>query len=304
MENPIYHQGELEAQFRAGERNLSERNAKAVSNKITPGAVNFLQNQPFIIATTRNSAGEVYASAISGKPGYLKVINEQNIEIDTVLVTSNPMDVFWKNIKEDQSIGLLFIELSSRRRYRVNGKVQLAKGKLLISIHQAYPNCPKYIQQRQIKPSGEKVFSNKFLAGITLTEEIQKVISTSDTFFVGSSDSEGRLEASHRGGPRGFVVIEDSSTLLIPDYSGNSMFNTLGNFMVNPNAGLLFIDFENRRTLQLIGTSEIIWNQELNNSTGGTNRYWKFRLNRWMMFDNLIDLDWTFIEFSRFNPVG
>jgi uncharacterized protein len=304
MENQIYHQGELEAQLRAGERSLSERNAKAISSKIIPGAINFLQNQPFIIATTRNSANEVSVSAISGKPGYIRVIDEQNIEIDSFLVTSNPKDVFWKNIKEDPGIGLLFIELFTRRRYRINGSIQLHEGKILISILQAYPNCPKYIQQRQISVSGKKLFSSEMLTGTTFTEEIQKLVSTSDTFFVGSSDSEGRLDASHRGGISGFVVVEDSNTLVIPDYFGNSMFNTLGNFMVNPNAGLLFIDFEHRRTVQLTGTAEIAWSEELNNATGGTNRYWRFRLKKWIMFDNLTDLDWTFIEYSRFNPVN
>ncbi len=80
-------------------------------------------------------------------------------------------------------------------------------------------------------------------------------------------DSEGRasahpdhgVAASHRGGHPGFVHIINNRQLRIPDFTGNSMFNTLGNFVCNPYAGLIFIDFEQGRLLQLTGKAEILW---------------------------------------------
>ena len=38
------------------------------------------------------------------------------------------------------------------------------------------------------------------------------------------------------------------------------MFNALGNFTENPQAGLIFLDFESHRTLQLVGRPEVLYN--------------------------------------------
>ncbi|XLM22644.1 pyridoxamine 5'-phosphate oxidase family protein, partial [Chromobacterium piscinae] len=61
---------------------------------------------------------------------------------------------------------------------------------------------------------------------------------------------------SHRGGKPGFVKI-DGDTLTIPDFAGNGYFNTLGNLLRHPRAGLLFIDFSSGDTLQLAGRAEV-----------------------------------------------
>lgn len=60
-----------------------------------------------------------------------------------------------------------------------------------------------------------------------------------------------------RGGEPGFVRIDVAGTLTIPDYSGNRFFNTLGNLLVNPRAGLLFIDFAKGDLLQMTGHMEL-----------------------------------------------
>ena len=69
---------------------------------------------------------------------------------------------------------------------------------------------------------------------------------------------ERSMNASHRGGPPGFVEVVDDRTLRIPDYVGNSMLNTLGNLTVNPHAGLVVLDFGPNRTLQLTRRAEIL----------------------------------------------
>ena len=75
----------------------------------------------------------------------------------------------------------------------------------------------------------------------------------------------------------------DRATLRIPDYPGNSMFNTLGNLALNRNAGLAFPDFEGHRVLQLTGTADILWDQaDPANETAGTGRFWHFHLDSWL----------------------
>ena len=126
---------------------------------------------------------------------------------------------------------------------------------------------------------------------------------TADTFFVASAHPQFGIDASHRGGPQGFVNVLNEHTLRIPDYVGNSMFNTLGNFAANPKAGLLFLDFERGRTLQLIGRPEILWNQEdAEEESGGTRRFWLLQVERWYEMAVPATVRWEFLDYSPFNP--
>ncbi|WP_366524031.1 pyridoxamine 5'-phosphate oxidase family protein [uncultured Tateyamaria sp.] len=85
---------------------------------------------------------------------------------------------------------------------------------------------------------------------------------------------------NHRGGNAGFVKI-DGNTLTVPDFSGNFAFNTLGNFLVNPKAGLLFIDFASGDLVQLTGTVELLWDITPKIApVEGAQRAWRFHLTK------------------------
>ena len=86
-------------------------------------------------------------------------------------------------------------------------------------------------------------------------------------------------------------------------YVGNRMVNTLGSFTVNPRAGLLVLDFERNRTLQLIGCPEILWDlDDPANETGGTRRYWDFEVERWLETELPHALEWELLDDSPHNP--
>nr|WP_240480650.1 pyridoxamine 5'-phosphate oxidase family protein [Mycobacterium avium] len=78
---------------------------------------------------------------------------------------------------------------------------------------------------------------------------------------MGTSHPTSGNDASHRGGPTGFVHIEHDR-LWWPDYPGNNLFNSLGNVTVDPTTALLFIDFPTGTTLQLTGTATLVWEDE------------------------------------------
>jgi uncharacterized protein len=78
-----------------------------------------------------------------------------------------------------------------------------------------------------------------------------------DMFFLATADAEGRPSCSYKGGDPGFVRGLDEHTLAFPDYDGNGMFLSLGNALVNPEVGLLFVSFERRRRLRLNGTASV-----------------------------------------------
>ena len=129
------------------------------------------------------------------------------------------------------------------------------------------------------------------------------VIAKADTFFVASVHPERGVDASHRGGNPGFVTRIDDRTLRIPDYPGNSMFNTLGNFTANPRAGVIFLDFESHRTLQLTGRPEILYDVDgTETETGGTKRHWQFHIERWVEIGQAQQLDWSLLDYSPYNP--
>jgi predicted pyridoxine 5'-phosphate oxidase superfamily flavin-nucleotide-binding protein len=82
-------------------------------------------------------------------------------------------------------------------------------------------------------------------------------IESLDMFFLATADEHGRPTCSYKGGDPGFVRVLDPRTLAFPGYDGNGMFLSLGNALVNPEVGLLFVDFERRRRLRIGGTATV-----------------------------------------------
>jgi predicted pyridoxine 5'-phosphate oxidase superfamily flavin-nucleotide-binding protein len=77
-------------------------------------------------------------------------------------------------------------------------------------------------------------------------------------FFLSTADADGRPDCSFKGGSPGFVRVTGESELAFPDYDGNGMFKSLGNVLLNPNVGLLFIDLHERpRRLRVNGTATV-----------------------------------------------
>ncbi|MEA2322707.1 MAG: uncharacterized protein QOD81_2557 [Solirubrobacteraceae bacterium] len=75
----------------------------------------------------------------------------------------------------------------------------------------------------------------------TFNDEQREIIDNAPMFFLATADAEGFPDVSHKGGLPGFVKIVGPSTLAFPNYDGNGMFKSLGNVLVNPRVGLLFV---------------------------------------------------------------
>jgi hypothetical protein len=106
------------------------------------------------------------------------------------------------------------------------------------------------------------------------------MITHADTFFLGTIHPTRGADASHRGGPPGFVRV-DGDGVWWPDYPGNGMFNSFGNLAVDSTAALLFLDFGSGRTLHLSGTAEVEWTAPgIDGDDGGTGRRVRFRTER------------------------
>lgn len=283
-----YHAGELLVQQRLGERHLAERNGPAIRTTIAHSGALLMARQPLAIISSMGPNGQVWTSVLQGVPGFAHSPAPHHLVLDAKLLAVYAPDVLWTNLATHSAVSLLFIDFATRWRFRVNGHARAVAGGWVVDVEQAFLNCPQYIQPRPVVLPGTGTMSAvPRAAGLGLPAELAAWVSTADTFFVGSSDAHQALDTAFRGGPAGFVQVEAAGTLLVPDYAGNSMYNSLGNFEVNPAAGLLFLDAAGGRTVQFTGQAAVVWPgpdaEAPATPAGGPGRYWRFVPAAWVV---------------------
>ncbi len=123
--------------------------------------------------------------------------------------------------------------------------------------------------------AGERALQERFdsvrlagaVAGATMhdffTDRDRAFIERMEMFFLATSDDEGNLDCSYKGGDAGFVRVVDDQTLAFPWYDGNGMFMSAGNILRHPMVGMLFIDFENQWRMRVNGEARIDFDDPL-----------------------------------------
>lgn len=312
-----FHEGEIAVQERAGVRESARKVGGIVRSTMPPVAADFIAAQNFAVAGFADARGKVWASLLFGEPGFLTPRSDSLVAARPTIVDSR--DPLWRRLDEAPDglpLGLLVIDLAERRRMRANGTAyaNADNGAPGFDLHlsEVYSNCPKYIQARWISTDGDMTEGNiTEVTGEILDAQGRDEIRRADTFFIASRHPERGVDASHRGGLPGFVAIEDDRTLLFADYSGNRMFNTLGNLATNPEAGLIFVDWTTGSTLQLTGTAEILWEEETTALQakgfpliGAQGRAVRFQITGWRRAIRTGGFASHFMNYSPFNPVG
>jgi uncharacterized protein len=240
-----FHEGELEVQARAGVSDLAARVGRIINDTIPPAAMHFLAAQRVAVASSIDGDGRVWAALLTGAAGFARALDERTLSIVPLArneVFAGPM-------------GILVIDFATRRRMRFNGTARIDGDAIVVTMAEVYGNCPQYITPQEVRVPR---LATRETSG-ALSDEQQARIRGADTFFIGTAHPERGADASHRGGPAGFVRA-DAQRVAWNDFPGNNMFNTLGNLAVNPRCGLLFTDFA--RTLQLSGNARIHWEGE------------------------------------------
>src|SRR2546429_9587104 len=114
-----------------------------------------------------------------------------------------------------------------------------------------YHQGPRSPQDRSDpRPLADRI-DERFFSQATIDAADRAFIERMDMFFLASADAEGRPQCSYKGGAPGFVRVLEDHTLQFPSYDGNGMFLSMGNVAVNPNVGMLFIDFVSARPSRL-----------------------------------------------------
>ena len=299
-ESSLYHAGELEVQERAQVRQQAdELGEMMILPFIPPSANGFISRQRLAVMGTVASEGSVWASALIGDPGFLSLPDEQTLHIAAPAQEDDPV---WKNLSSKSRAGVLILDPGARKRMRVNGSARLTSTGISVTAEQVFTNCTKYIQRRVPIRSEANQSDRHSYRSRNLSAEQENWINRADTFFLATFHPEAGADASHRGGMPGFIVANSPNDLAWPDYSGNNMFLSLGNLLTYPRAGLLFVDFERGRSLQLTGEAETIWEPEQFRQFPGAKRLLKFRVNAVIETDSAFVQRWQMVEFSPVNP--
>lgn len=293
-----WHAGErrLQAQVGVLER-MQAFGQKVIRDHMPEQHRTFYAQLPFIVAGAVDASGSPWATLLEGAEGFVSSPDPRHLLIDARARDDDPAG---PGLTSGQAIGLLGIELHTRRRNRLNGLIgQAADGRLEVVVEQSFGNCPQYIQLREY--TRVQAQPQPRIDASTLDAYTTAMISNADTLFVASYvDQPGgqrAVDVSHRGGRPGFVRVE-GNRLSIPDYAGNLHFNTLGNLLENPVAGLLFVDFATGDVLQVSGRTEVILQSPLINAFEGAERLWTLDIEQVVLRRAALGLRWAFEEYA------
>jgi hypothetical protein len=250
-----FHPGELAVQRRAG----VEAAAARLTGMLAPadlggGLGRFLAGRTYAAMTARDRDGRLWVSPLAGPAGFLAPDGPTRLEIAAAPGSGDPLG----GLPADQPVGLLVIEYAARRRARLNGRlVEVAPDRLVVQVQEAYGNCPQYIPPRPLPPLSAQ--HGPVQVRPRLSEEDARLVSAVDTAVLGTIHPDRGGDASHRGGPPGFLRAESPTGIVWDDLPGNQMFNSLGNLLVDPEAALLLVDPVSGRPLRLSGRAEVAW---------------------------------------------
>jgi len=300
-----FHAGEQKIQSLAGVRDRIELRGRAVIRNYMPEQHRaFFAALPFLVVGLADQNGHPWATTLSGPPGFMKSAEASLLSIEAWLDPGEPL---YSCIRDGAPIGGLGIELSTRRRNRINGRIEnctINEG-FSIRVQQSFGNCPKYIQARNEQPSLRSKPASKSRMASHLDDSEVSFIAGADTFFIASrsaqldqAESSQGLDVSHRGGLPGFVRVVSRTELCFPDFSGNLLFNTLGNLAADARAGLLFIDFQSGRMLHIIGRASISWDIPETVQSAGVERLISLDIQCVVNRDHAFPHSFDFVSYS------
>lgn len=294
-----WHEGELAIQRSLGVVERMDATGRNFVRTFMPEQhQQFFPMLPFAAFGAVDANGDVWATMRAAEPGFMQAPDAWNLDVRLPREPDDPADA---GMGDAHSIGMLGIQLETRRRNRLNGAIRRGSDDgFTIRVRQSFGNCPQYIQLRQFSfaRAPHQPASVRPVRRAGLDDRARAIIANADTFFVASyvdrDTGERQVDVSHRGGKAGFVQIGEEDVLTIPDFSGNLFFNTLGNFMVNPRAGLLFVDFATGNMLQMTGSAEVILSSPEVAAFQGAERLWRFRPEQVVYREDGLPLRWVF----------
>lgn len=285
MQTLEWHQGEKDIR--------KAMNAPEVDNPtvptLSPQLANHLRVAPLIAIGALDKKGRPWTTLWgNGTKGFSQPIAEGVIGIKTPVTGQyDPVieELFGKEANgeiiraegQGKMVSGLTIDLETRKRVKMYGRMvagalsmkedevaghqeHIAEAQLVLKIEQSEGNCPKYLNKKHIVSALAK--PELVSDSPQLPQRALDIIEKADMHFISSSHNDVDMDTNHRGGPPGFIRVqsneESGAVLVYPEYSGNRLYQTLGNLRVNPLAGICIPDYESGDMLYVTGKTEIL----------------------------------------------
>lgn len=246
------HPGEIEARRRAGVA-VPDRTPSIIRTELPPIGIEFLESQSSLLLGVADRDGRPWVALLTGAPGFLSAQDGRNLSIETPDLGDHPLLV---GLEPNVRVGTLVVDFQTRDRVRLNGVVDQVSGdRLVVRAEEAFSNCPKYIQTRQ--PTSGWLGTHQESTS-AVDERFRAAFERADALFLASGNQVLGFDVSHRGGQPGFLRWADEQ-LVLPDYQGNRLYQTIGNLLVDPQVGILAIDFATGRLNHGTGTAVVDW---------------------------------------------
>jgi hypothetical protein len=303
LDGEIIHAGELALQERAGVRDrIGETAPRFVRSYMPDQHRELFAHLPTLFVGSIDAQRRPWASILFGAPGFIATPDARHLSIDAWPVEGDPLR---DNLTPAAPLGMLGLEPQTRRRNRVNATlVELSGASFTVEVDQSFGNCPQYIQARTPRGVDARRPSQPVVARDGLLDRrAASLVERADTFFMATAAARARghagaqgVDVSHRGGNPGFVHVgreSGATVLLAPDFRGNFLFNSLGNIVANPHAGLLFIDYERGDLLQVTGTAAILWDGPEVEAFAGAQRLLRVTITSSRWLEGALPLRWS-----------
>jgi NAD(P)H-flavin reductase len=277
-----WHMGEKEIQAAMHVEDIDNPTVPQLSPQLS----NHLQIAPLISVGTLDKDGRPWTTLLGGETPLSQPLGGGIIGLRTpVIARYDPVvealvggEAKGEVVREEgkgRMISGLTIDLQSRKRVKLfgrmiagalskkdDGEAAVVEMQVVLKVEQSLGNCPKYLNKKKIEPA---ISNPRLVSDSTrLSPQAVELIAKADLFFISSSNQDQDMDTNHRGGPTGFIrVSQDASTTVLywPEYSGNRLYQTLGNLQINPVAGICIPDFDTGDMLFLTGTTQVLMHE-------------------------------------------
>ncbi|KAK1759572.1 putative oxidoreductase [Echria macrotheca] len=285
-----WHTGERQAHALLHVQTSRRRNPTAPG--LPPSYGMRIAASPLVALGTVDVDGRPWTTLWGGEAGFARPLGGPASQQKNILALQSLVAVRWDPVLEvlmqketvrqpveRVMVSGLAIDLETRDRVKIAGRMvvgavaeegpgddeNVREVQLAVAVEESLGNCPKYVNSKEIRPrvpggvKGWVVGENKKWDG-----EMVRVVERADMFFLSTTDGK-TMDTNHRGGPRGFVRVsrnedgeEGGVVLVYPEYSGNQLYQSLGNLQVDRRIGVIIPDFETADAVYLTGETEVL----------------------------------------------
>ncbi|KAF4464603.1 oxidoreductase FAD-binding [Fusarium albosuccineum] len=320
------------SEFHQGERAMHQLlKVPRLENPTIPGlppryGMRVMQSSLVALGTLDNQ-GRPWTTVWGGERGFARPVAEGVLAFNSAVDTRHDpvFKALWDGVDDDgvqqgainrpnhgegKTMAGLSIDLETRDRVKLAGKMiagaTVEEGKavqMAMAVTESLGNCPKYLNKKDIVLSEMK--PELVSETLQLPQEALDLIASADMLFLSSTNGH-TMDTNHRGGSPGFIRVikneHDGLELIYPEFSGNRLYQTLGNFKINPLVGIAIPDFNNANVVYLTGTASVLLGEEASSILARSRLAVKISVTSAKFVKSGLPFRGSLGEYSPYNP--